>query len=146
VTPVTRTEALELLVLGNPGTGLMSNGALPARLSSNVTIGDNRPNALALLRKQGHNAASKRPALILLDLNGYGEQGWALLHEIKADPQLRRIPVIVLGATNSSAERARAYDLYANCYLRRPEDKERLGALLESIEDFWFMRVRLPVA
>ena len=144
MTPVTRTEAPELLVLGNADKGLMSNGSLPARLSANVTIGANRPNALARLRKQGHNAAAKRPALILLDLEGHGEQGWALLHEIKADPQLRRIPVIVLGAANSGAERARAYDLHANCYLRRPEDKERLGVLLERIEDFWFMRVRLP--
>jgi two-component system, chemotaxis family, response regulator Rcp1 len=141
VTSVTRTEALELLVLGNAGTGLTSNGALPARLAATVTIGGNPSNALTRLRKQGHNAAAKR--LILLDLDG--EQGWGLLREIKADPQLRRIPVIVLGAANSSAERARAYDLHANCYLRRPEDKERLGALLESIEDFWFMRVRLPV-
>jgi len=145
VTATTRTEALEMLVLVNAGTALTSNGALPASLSANVIIGGNRPNALALLRKQGQNAAAKRPALILLDLDGHSEQGWTLLHEIKGDPQLRRIPVIVLGAVNSREERARAYDLHANCYLRRPEDKERLGVLLERIEDFWFMRVRLPV-
>ncbi len=145
MTPATRTEALELLVLGNAGAGLTSNRALPARLSANVTIGGKRPNALALLRKQGHNATAKRPALILLDLDGHGEQGWTLLHEIKGDPQLRRIPVIVLGAANSGEERARAYDLHANCYLQRPENKERLGVLLDRIEGFWFMRVRLPV-
>jgi CheY-like chemotaxis protein len=145
VSAVSRTEALELLVLGNAGTGLTSDGALPTRLSANVTISGNRPNALALLRKQGQDAAAKRPALILLDLDGYSEQGWTLLREIKADPELRRIPVIILGAVNSGDERARAYDLRANCYLRRPDDKERLGVLLERIEDFWFMRVRLPV-
>jgi two-component system response regulator len=145
VTAASRTEALELLVLGNAGTALTSNGALPARLSTNVTIGGNRPNALALLRKQNQNAAAKRPSLILLDLDGHSEQGWTLLHEIKGDPQLRRIPVIVLGAVNTGEERTRAYDLHANCYLRRPEDKELLGVLLERIEDFWFMRVRLPV-
>jgi chemotaxis family two-component system response regulator Rcp1 len=145
VSPTTRTEALELLVLGNAGTELTSDGALPTRLSANVTIASNRPNALALLRKQGQNVAAKRPTLILLDLDGLCEQGWTLLREIKADPQLRRIPVIVLGAVNSGEERARAYDLRANCYMPRPDDKERLGVLLERIEDFWFMRVRLPV-
>ena len=145
MSPATRTEALELLVLGNAGTGLTSNGALPGRLSANVTIGGNHPNALAALHTPGRHTAARRPALILLDLDGPGEQGWALLHEIKADPQLRRIPVIVLGAANSVEERARAYDLHANCYLPHPENKDRLGVLLEGIEDFWFMRVRLPV-
>jgi CheY-like chemotaxis protein len=144
VTPATQTDPLELLVLGNTGTGLASAGALPSGLSANVTIAAKRPNALALLRKQGRHAAARRPALILLDLNGHGEHGWTLLRDIKGDPQLRRIPVIVLGASNSGQERARAYDLHASSYLPRPEDEARLGALLEQIEDFWLTKVRLP--
>ena len=144
MSPTTRIEALELLVLGNSGSGLKSNGSLPSGVSVNVTISGDYPNALALLRKPGRHAA-RRPALILLDLDGHCEQGWTLLREIKGDPQLRRIPVVVLGAANSSEEWAHAYDLRANCYLPRPADEERLGRLLERIEEFWLTRVRLPV-
>lgn len=143
MTLATRTEPLDLLVLGNAGTGLMSDGALPGGLSATVTLAGNRPNALALLRKQGRHAAARRPALILVDLDGHGEQGWTMLREIKGDPQLRRIPVVILGAGNPVDEKARAYDLHANCYLPRPEDED-LGVLLEAIEDFWLARVRLP--
>jgi len=142
VTAPTQTEALELLILGD--ASLAPDASLFAKLSANVTITGIRSNALTLLRKQGRYARAQRPALILLDLDGYGEQGWALLREIKGDPQLRRIPVIVLGASNSGQERARAYDLHANSYLPRPEDEARLGALLEQIEDFWLTKVRLP--
>lgn len=141
MTAPTRTAALELLILG--GAGLTPDDSRFAKLSANVTINWNRPNALALVRKQGRHARAARPALILLDLDGYGERGWALLREIKGDPQLRRIPVIVLGPSNSGQERARAYDLHANSYLPRPEDEASLGALLKQIEDFWLTKVRL---
>ena len=144
MTPATRTEPLEMLVLGNATTGLKSAGALHIGLSANVTTASNRPNALAMLRKQGRHAGARRPTLILLDLNVNGEQGWTLLREIKGDPQLSRIPVIVLGTESSSEERARAYGLRANCYLPRPEDEDRLAFLFERIEDFWLARVRLP--
>lgn len=144
MTPATRTEAHEVLVLGRAGAGLTSEGALSARLSANVTIAGNRSSALALLRKQGRHTDARRPALILLDLDGHGEQGWTLLREIKGDPRLRRIPVIVLGAANSSEETARAYDLHANCYLPRLEGEDRLKLLFERIEEFWLARVRLP--
>ena len=142
MTAPTQTEALELLILGS--AGLTPDASRFAQLSANVTINGNRPNALTLVRKQGRHARAPRPALILLDLDGYGEQGWALLREIKGDPQLRRIPVIVLGASNSGQERARAYDLHANSYLPRREDEASLAALLGQIEDFWLTKVRLP--
>lgn len=145
MSPATRTEPLELLVLGNAGTGLTSAGAPRTALTANVTFAANRPTALALLRKQGRHSGARRPALILLDLDGHGEQGWTLLHQVKEDPQLKRIPIIVLGATNSREERARAYDLRANCYLPRQEDGD-LSLLFERIEDFWLTRARLPAA
>ena len=144
MTPATQTEPLELLVLGNAGTDLTSVVASPSGLSANITIAANRPAVLALLRKQGRHAGARRPALILLDLGSHGEQGWTLLREVKGDPQLRRIPVIVLGAANSGEERSRAYDLHANCYLPRRSDEENLSPLLVQIEDFWLTRVRLP--
>jgi two-component system, chemotaxis family, response regulator Rcp1 len=133
-----------MLVLGGIGTALMSDGALPNIQSANVMLAGNRADAVALLRKHGRHAGARRPALILLDVAAYGEQGWSLLREVKGDPQLMRIPVIVLGAANSREERARAYDLHANCYLPRPEDEKRLAFLLERIDDFWLTRVRLP--
>ena len=142
MTAPTQTEALELLILGGAGPTL--DASRFAKLPAKVTTTGIRSNAIALLRKQGRHVRGQRPALLLLDLDGYGEQGWALLREIKGDPQLRRIPVIVLSASNSGQERARAYDLHANSYLPRPDDEATLGALLEQIEGFWLTQVRLP--
>jgi chemotaxis family two-component system response regulator Rcp1 len=133
-----------MLVLGGDGTGLSPDARPLADFSAKVTFSDNRPSALALVRKQGKLPASRRPALILVDLGHHGEQGWALLRELKGDPQLKRIPVIVLGASNSGEERARAYDLHANSYLPRPKSEVQLRILLERIEEFWLSRVRLP--
>jgi CheY-like chemotaxis protein len=140
---LTQTEPIEVLVLGELGDGLTAGGALP-RLSANVTTAGTGQDAFDQIRRQGRHAASYRPALILLDLDEHAEQGLSLLHQIKGDAQFRRIPIIVLGAADSPAERARAYDLQANCYLPRPEDERHLGLLITRIEEFWLTRARLP--
>jgi CheY-like chemotaxis protein len=111
--------------------------------SANVTLAGSRPNALARLRREGRHAAARRPALVLLDLTE-GEQGWRLLSEIKEDPQLRRIPVIVLGPARRRDEKARAYRLRANSYLVCPEGPASLGDLIQKIEEFWLTKVKLP--
>lgn len=143
MTALTQTEPIEVLVLGELGAGLTADSGLP-RLSANVTTGGTGQDAFDLISRQGRHAGTSRPALILLDLDEHAEQGWALLHQIKGDARFRRIPIIVLGADNSPAERARAYDLQANCYVPRPEDERHLGLLITRIEDFWLSRARLP--
>lgn len=96
-----------------------------------------------LHRRNGHESAP-RPDLVILDLNLPKRSGHEVLADLKADPDLRRIPVAVL--TTSSAERdiIESYDLGANCYLSKPVDVGQFLKVVQSIEDFWFGVVRLP--
>jgi two-component system, chemotaxis family, response regulator Rcp1 len=100
--------------------------------------------AMSFLRREGQNATAPRPDLILLDLNLPRKSGREVLAEIKADPDLRRIPVVVL--TSSTAERdiVEAYDLHANCYIAKPVSLAEFRSAVRSIEEFWLAVVRLP--
>jgi CheY-like chemotaxis protein len=100
--------------------------------------------ALAFLRRQGKYADAPRPDLILLDLNLPKKDGREVLAQIKADPSLKRIPVIVL--TTSAAERdiLKTYELNANCYVTKPIDLEQFISAVKLIEEFWLALVKLP--
>lgn len=100
--------------------------------------------ALAFLRRQGKYADAPRPDLILLDLNLPKKDGRQVLAEIKADPSLKLIPVIVL--TTSAAERDifKTYELNANCYVTKPIDLEQFISVVKLIEEFWLALVKLP--
>ncbi|RMD84092.1 MAG: response regulator [Candidatus Dadabacteria bacterium] len=101
-------------------------------------------SALAYLRREGEYASASRPDLILLDLNLPVMSGLDVLAEIKNDPDLRTIPVVVL--TTSLAERdvRSAYEAYANCYIAKPVDYEGFASVVELIERFWMNTVALP--
>lgn len=144
MTGATQTEPLGILVLGSPGAQGSLRGEPPAGSSATFTFESSRIGALAVLRGQGKKLPPKRPALVLVDLGCNSEDGWTLLRDIKSDPQLRRIPVIVVGASNSNEERSRAYELRANSYLPRLDDAGQLDILLEQIDQFWLTKVRLP--
>ena len=100
--------------------------------------------ALEMLRRQGPYKDLPHPDLILLDLNLPKMGGQEVLQEIKKDPELRRIPVVVL--TTSSAERdiLKSYELHANCYITKPVDLTQFLAVVKQIDDFWLTVVRLP--
>ncbi|MCW2608700.1 MAG: transcriptional regulator [Frankiales bacterium] len=100
--------------------------------------------ALDALHRRGAHVDAPRPDLIILDLNLPKRSGHEVLADLKADDDLRRIPVAVL--TTSAAERdvLRSYDLGANCYLTKPVDVAQFLEVVQSIEDFWFGVVRLP--
>jgi CheY-like chemotaxis protein len=100
--------------------------------------------ALAFLRRQGKYSDAPRPDLILLDLNLPKKDGRQVLAEIKADPQLRLIPVVIL--TTSAAERdiLKTYELNANCYVTKPMDLEQFFSVVKLIEMFWLAVVKLP--
>ncbi len=100
--------------------------------------------AMAFLRREGVYADAPAPDLILLDLNLPRKTGHEVLAEIKQDPALKRIPVVVL--TTSVAERdiLEAYGLHANCYITKPIDLDRFIHVVKSIEDFWLTIVKLP--
>ena len=115
-----------------------------AKLLNEVqTVRDGAAALDCLHRRAGYEDA-RRPDLIILDLNLPKRSGHEVLADLKADPDLRRIPVAVL--TTSAAERdvVQSYDLGANCYLTKPVDVGQFLAVVQSIEDFWFGVVRLP--
>ncbi|HEY9832187.1 MAG TPA: response regulator [Stenomitos sp.] len=100
--------------------------------------------ALAFLRRQGKYTHAPRPDLILLDLNLPKKDGREVLAEIKVEPRLKLIPVIVL--TTSAAERdiLKTYELNANCYVTKPIDLEQFISVVKLIEEFWLALVKLP--
>jgi two-component system, chemotaxis family, response regulator Rcp1 len=100
--------------------------------------------ALAFLRRAGRFADAPRPDLILLDLNLPGKSGQEVLAEIKADPELRRIPVVILTVSSGEADVLKSYDLHANCFITKPIDLMQFMTVVKSIEDFWLTIVRLP--
>jgi two-component system response regulator len=102
--------------------------------------------ALQFLRQQGRFASAPRPDMILLDLNLPKKDGREVLQELKADPILQTIPVIVLTTSDDDADVHRAYGLHANCYLTKPVDLDDFLRKVRSIENFWLTMVRLPRA
>ena len=100
--------------------------------------------ALAFLRRQGKYANAPRPDLILLDLNLPKMNGREVLAEIKADPDLRRIPVVILTVSKAEQDILKTYNLYANCYITKPVDLDQFLEVVKSIENFWLTVVMLP--
>jgi CheY-like chemotaxis protein len=135
-----------LLVEDNPGdVRLMreafGNGSWKKKLDA-VEDGE---EALAYLRKQAPYGAAPKPDLIFLDLNLPKKDGREVLFEIKADESLRRIPVVVLTTSEAERDVARAYDLHANCYIKKPTDLDEYLEVIRACENFWLHIVRLPV-
>ncbi len=100
--------------------------------------------AMDFLYQQGDYANAPRPDLILLDLNLPGMDGREILAEVKADPNLRRIPVVVLTTSSDEADVLRSYDLHANCYVTKPFDVQQFIQVIQLISDFWLTAVNLP--
>ena len=134
-----------LLVEDNPGDVRLTKEALKeGKLLNQLTVVGDGVEALSFLRKEGIYADALQPELILLDLNLPKKDGREVLAEIKADPNLRRIPVVVLTTSSSEEDILRIYDLHANCYITKPVDLEQFMGVVKSIEDFWVSVVKLP--
>ena len=134
-----------LLVEDNPGDVRLTKEALKeGKLLNQLTVVGDGVEALSFLRKEGKYADALQPELILLDLNLPKKDGREVLAEIKADPNLRRIPVVVLTTSSAEEDILRIYDLHANCYITKPVDLEQFMGVVKSIEDFWVSVVKLP--
>jgi chemotaxis family two-component system response regulator Rcp1 len=134
-----------LLVEDNPGDVRLTKEALKeGKLLNQLTVVGDGVEALSFLRKEGKYADAPQPELILLDLNLPKKDGREVLAEIKADPNLRRIPVVVLTTSSSEEDILKIYDLHANCYITKPVDLEQFMGVVKSIEDFWVSVVKLP--
>lgn len=100
--------------------------------------------ALDFLHHQGSYKNAPRPDLVLLDLNLPGKNGSEVLEAIKSDPDLRRIPVMILSTSYADTDLRRAYDLHANCYISKPVDLDSYFNVVLSIEQFWLNVASLP--
>jgi CheY-like chemotaxis protein len=100
--------------------------------------------AMAFLHREGEYAGKPAPDLILLDLNLPKKDGREVLSEIKADPKLAHIPVVILTSSKSEIDIVRSYRLQASCYITKPVDLDQFAKVVRSIDDFWLSVVRLP--
>jgi two-component system response regulator len=101
--------------------------------------------ATDFLRKRGKYAKMPRPDLIILDLNLPRKDGREVLAEIKADDDLKRIPVVVLTISKDEEDILKSYNLHANCYISKPLDLDQFMKVVKSVEDFWLTIVKLPL-
>jgi two-component system, chemotaxis family, response regulator Rcp1 len=134
-----------LLVEDDPADVRLTLEAMKeSKLHAEMDIVNNGVEALSFLHNQLGYAYAKRPDLILLDLNMPKMNGRELLARIKADSQLKRIPVVILTTSSADQDVLHAYNLGANCYITKPVDLEQFTRVVLSIEDFWFTVVKFP--
>jgi CheY-like chemotaxis protein len=145
VDPVVGAEVEILLVEDNPGDVRLTVEAFrEGKVRNRMSVAQDGVEALAFLRREGKYAHSPRPDLILLDLKMPKKDGREVLAEIKADPSLRRIPVVILTTSRAEEDILKTYDLHANCYITKPVDLDQFFSVIRSIEDFWLTIVKLP--
>ena len=133
-----------LLVEDNYGDVLLTREAFrSARISNNLAVAGDGEQALAMLRREGAFGSQPRPDLILLDLNLPRLDGREVLTAIKGDPELMRIPVIVLTSSKADIDILKSYELQANGYIVKPVTFDRLQEIVASLETFWFSVVVL---
>jgi CheY-like chemotaxis protein len=144
--PEEQSEAIEvLLVEDDPGDVLMTREAFEEhKLRNNLHVVSDGVEALSFLRQEGEYADVPQPDLVLLDLNLPRKDGREVLAEIKADPLLRRTPVVVLTTSEAEEDVLRSYDLHANAYVAKPVDFERFIDVVRRIDSFFVTVVKLP--
>lgn len=134
-----------LLVEDNPGDARLAQEALKeGRVPSRLKVVVDGVEAMNYLRRESAYGDAPRPHLVLLDLNLPRKDGRQVLAEMKADPELRRIPVVVLTTSQADQDIMRSYDLHANCYITKPVDLDRFISVVRSIEEYWCSVVTLP--
>ena len=134
-----------LLVEDSPSDAFLIREALSgSKLLNKLHVVENGVDAIAFLRREGAFASEPRPDLILLDLNLPKMDGREVLREIKADDDLRAIPVVVLTSSDAEEDILKSYKLNANCYITKPVEFDKFVKVVRSIREFWFAVVTLP--
>jgi CheY-like chemotaxis protein len=134
-----------LLVEDNPSDVRLTIEALKeGRVSNNLRVVKDGVEAMAFLHRTGKYKKAPRPDLILLDLNLPKKDGREVLAEIKKDPKLKLIPVVILTTSRAEKDVMKTYKLHANCYISKPVDLERFITVVKAIENFWLSIVKLP--
>ena len=134
-----------LLVEDNPGDVRLTQEALKeGKVRNAMHVVNDGVEALAFLRQEGSYADVSHPDLILLDLNLPKKGGLEVLSEIKADDDLKRIPVVILTTSQAEQDIVRSYNLHANAFVTKPVELDQFIAVVKTIEDFWLEIVKLP--
>ena len=134
-----------LLVEDNPGDVLLTQEAFKrAKIRNNLVVASDGEVALKILAKEEGYEDAKTPDLILLDLNLPKFNGKEVLERVKSSDKLKRIPIVVLSSSKAEQDINQSYDLHANSYVTKPIDIQKLAAIVQSIESFWFSVVQLP--
>ncbi len=134
-----------LLVEDNKGDAELAAEALEdAKMRNNLFTVFDGDEATDFLYRRGNHENAPRPDLIILDLNLPKKDGREVLEEIKLDPNLRRIPVVILTTSKAEEDILKTYDLHANCYITKPLEFDKFIDVVKSIEDFWMSIVVLP--
>jgi chemotaxis family two-component system response regulator Rcp1 len=143
---MTPTAPIQILLAEDSLTDaeLTREAFLGARVANEIHHVQDGDEAVQFVRRAGRFAHAPRPDLILLDLNLPRRDGREVLAELKADPDLRRIPVIVLTTSDAPQDIAAAYNQHVNAYIKKPVDLEQFIHAIRSIEEFWLVVVRLP--
>ncbi|MDQ2693670.1 MAG: response regulator [Chloroflexota bacterium] len=134
-----------LLVEDNPGDVRLTQEVFKeGKVRNQLSVAWNGEEALAYLRRQGRFESAPRPDVILLDLNLPRKGGKEVLAEIKADPKLKCIPVVILTTSQADQDIAESYEQHANCYIVKPVDLDHFINVVRTIEGFWLQIVKLP--
>ena len=134
-----------LLIEDNPGDVRLTQEAFKeGKMSTKLDIVMDGVEAIKYLRKQGEYKGSSTPDLILLDLNLPKRDGREVLEEIKSDPDLKRIPIVILTTSNAEQDIIKSYNLHVNCYINKPVDFDKFFDIIQKIQEFWLKTAILP--
>jgi two-component system response regulator len=134
-----------LLVEDNPGDVRLAQEAFSeAKIPNHINVVNDGVEALAFLHRKGEFANMPHVELIVLDINLPRKNGHEVLTEIKADKNLRSIPVVILTTSKSESDILQSYDLQASCFVTKPLDFDEFMNVMHTIEDFWLSTVKLP--
>ena len=141
-----RVKPIEILLAeDSPGDARLTvEGFKDAKVKNKITVVEDGIEALAYLRQEGPYANVAIPDLILLDLNMPKKDGREVLAEIKADDELRRIPVLVFTISNAERDILEAYNLQSSAFITKPIDFDEFMTVVKSLEEFWLTIVKLP--
>lgn len=134
-----------LLVEDNePDIDLTKEALKEFKVANNLHVTRDGVEAMEFLNKEGKYKNIPTPDLILLDLNMPRKNGIEVLQEIKEDPKLRRIPVVILTTSEAEEDIVKSYELHANCYITKPIDLNQFFKVVKKFGDFWFTIVKFP--
>jgi chemotaxis family two-component system response regulator Rcp1 len=145
IQPVQAKTIEILLVEDNPGDVLLLKETFKqSKAANHITVAEDGTVAMDILHRTGKYADAVAPDIIILDLHLPKKDGREVLAELKEDTRFRSIPVIILTTSQAREDVIKCYQLHANCYITKPFDLEDFIAMVESFENFWFSKVRLP--